>query len=226
MANKKKDFRRNGKSGQGGESESLPTLRVTLTKREQQFVKEYLTDFNGTRAYMQTFNKDIPCKRSTAEVMSCKLLKQYHIMTEVDNRITEMFRKIDIESDAILAQQAILAFIDSRTFFNEDQTFKKIDELNIAQQAAIQEIQVEELFEGQGAKRKHIGKLRKVKFYSRQKALDNLMKYKKLMGDGGNNYHFGDKQEVSLTIAADQLEAKLGVNKLIKLRNDLKESEE
>ena len=199
-----------------------------LTTKEKKFIREYLKDFNGTRAYMNSYKtRDNPGKRSSAGVKSCHLLKDLRIMSEIDKNITAMFSNLDIQNESILAQQAIIAFIDSRSFFNEDETFKKIKHLNIAQQSAIESIEVEELYTDKkvkGKKRKKIGRIKKVRFYSRQKALDNLMKYKKLIGDGGNSIHLGNKNEIKLTIAANKLEEKLGADGVIKLRKNLEEA--
>jgi len=193
-----------------------------LTKKEHKFVREYLKDFNGTRAYLASFPMyESSCKHNSAGASACNLLKKHSIMVEVDNNITTMMSNLELTNEAILGQQAILAFMDTRSLFNEDGTFKEIKELNIAQQAVIESIEIDELFSGSGEQRVQIGNRKKVRFYSKQKAIDNLMKYKKLIGDGGTNINLNNKQEISLTIASERLKEKLGADGITELADKL-----
>ncbi len=197
------------------------TIKGELRKGHHRFIKEYLKDFNGTRAYRDAKIRKGVVKKRTAVARASQLLRDYKIRTEIDKKITEMFCNLDIESESVLAQQAILAFIDSRSLFNDDGSLKHIKDMNIAEQSVIESLEIEELFNDEG---EPIGRVKKVKFYSRQKALDNLMKYKKLMGDGGTNINLmGDK--IKLTIASEKLEKRLGADKVIELAERLEAAE-
>lgn len=192
-------------------------------RKEKLFRKLYLSNgFNARRAYMRAFATD---EEGYAGVNGCLLLKEPRIMSKIDRELTKMFMKLDITNEAILAQQAAIAFIDTRGFYDESGCFKDIHELNIIQQSVIESIETEELWEGQGEERRQIGIKRRVKFYSRQKGIDNLMRYKRMINDNSiNNVHIGDKK-IELTIEANKLEDKLGADGVIELRNRLKAKE-
>jgi phage terminase small subunit len=189
-----------------------------LTKKEKKFVREYLKDFNGTRAYLATYPMGESCKINSAGASACAMLQKHNVMVEIDNNVNSMMSNLELTNEAILGQQIILAFMDTRSLFNEDGSFKEIRELNIAQQAVIESIEIDELFSGSGDDRIQIGKRKKVKFYSKQKAIDNLMKYKKLIGD--NNITL-NKNEINLTIASERLKEKLGADGIVELAEKL-----
>ncbi len=97
------------------------------------FIKEYLKDFNARRAYMVAYgNPNI----STAGVEGCSTLKKPKVMYEIDKQIRERMEKLDVKNDSIVAQLRDMVFMDARQFYDEDDSYKNMMELNISQQAA------------------------------------------------------------------------------------------
>lgn len=184
-------------------------------KRKKLFREEYLSNgMNATEAYKKVYN----VKDETAATNGWKLLRETKVRQKLDKRITDMMMKLEITSEAVLAQQAIIAFIDQRSLFDENGEFIGMQNLNIMQQVVVESVTVEDVWAGRGEEREVIGTKTKVKLYSRQKAIDNLMKYKGLIGVGDTNIHFGDKKEINLYTESKKLEEKLGADAVVELR--------
>lgn len=201
-----------------------------LSVKELIFIEEYLlNDFNRTRAYMIAYpNSNI----KTAESAGCALMKKHRVMCEIDRRITSMFEKLEVSNEMLIASYVNQAYYDERSFF-VDGVFVGINQLNIAQQACIESIEMEDVWKdvttGKGKDkctiRVLVGKKTKVKFYSRKAAMDALAKYKGLIRDGNNTIIFGDnKTEVTIT-AAKQLKEELGADGVIKLNRLLSKAD-
>jgi hypothetical protein len=193
--------------------------RKEITKKpvkRKLFREEYLSNgFNATRAYMKVFKEK---DNRSAAVEAHKLLKKPNMMERIDKRINEMLYKLDIKNEAILAEQAKLAFIDARTFFDEDGVFVGIHNLNVAQQSCIESVEYEEVYTGKGESKINTGRKVKVKLYSRQKAIDSLMKYKGLIKQPENRNTFINFDSSNKTIiAAKELKETLGVDGTIEL---------
>lgn len=178
--------------------------------KEKIFIEEYLQDFNATRAYLKAYPK---CMYDTAKTGGCDNLTNPNIMSEIDKRITDMFSRLEIRNEDLIAEYAKQAFIDTRSFY-VDNAFVGMNRLNIAQQSCIESLDIEEMYEtNKEGKKEYVGRKTKVKFYSRKGAMDSLMKYKGLIKDVTNNINI-DNRTVEL-IASKELEDKLGANKVI-----------
>ncbi len=191
-----------------------------LTVKERIFVEEYLQDFNATRAYLKSYPK---CMYDTAKTGGCDNLTNPYIMSYIDKRITDMFSRLEIRNEDLIAEYAKQAFIDTRSFYVNN-AFIGMNRLNIAQQSCIESLDIEEMYEtNKNGDREYVGRKTKVKFYSRKGAMDSLMKYKGLIKDVTNNINI-DNRTVEL-IASKELEDKLGANKVIEFNKMLSGTE-
>lgn len=74
----------------------------------------------------------------------------------------------------LLQEIRAVSFVDIRQLFNEDHSIKKPSEWPDDIAAAIAGVETDELFEGTGAERRHIGETKKVKLFDKLKALEML----------------------------------------------------
>lgn len=203
-----KEFKRkaNGTNGNG----------TNLDAKKKLFIEHYLKDFNATRAYMRSYDTEVV---STAGVEGSALMKDPEVMAQIDNRITIMLNKLKITNEDIIGEYAKIAFIDTRSMFQDD-IFIGMNQLNIAQQTCVQSIEVTEVFEGAGEERVAVGYKTKVTFYSRKGALETFMKYKGMLPTNNQNTFIqmnqGDKK-IELTVSVDDFKEKYGASKLIEL---------
>lgn len=194
--------------------------------RHRMFREEYMANsFNATRAYMKTFKVDADVARQRGQ----DLLKDPKMMSAIDQRITKLFDKLDIQNKDILIEQSKLAFIDIRSFFDENGSFVGLNKLNMAQQSCIESVEVEGIYqtvEIDGQKEEVlVGQKQKIKFYSRQKALDSLAKFVGLIKPENrvNNFFVNNSEnKVEVITAAKELKEKLGASRITKLNKLLK----
>lgn len=100
-----------------------------LTRKREKFCREYLVDFNGTRAAIRA-----GYRKRTARSMAAQLLTKLNVKA----RLSELGQKVIKENDLSVARFAEevrrLAFYDPRAFF--DHTGKPIDIQNLDEETA------------------------------------------------------------------------------------------
>ena len=202
--NGKKNNNGNGANGNG-----------KLLIKEKLFVEEYLKDFNATRAYRVVHGNRM--KDESAWVLASETLRKVKVMSEIDRRITELFEKLEVSNELLIASYINQALCDIRPLFDNG-VFIGINNLNIAQQSVIESIETDNIYEGRGDEREVVGYKTKIRFYSRKAAMDTLMKYKGLIRDTINNNTIilGNKTEVIIT-AAKELKETLGDSRVTEL---------
>lgn len=157
----------------------------------ERFVREYLIDFNGSRAAIA-----VGYKEKTARTMASKLLARPAVQAMLGELAQEKLEDLNVTTDRILRETARIAFNDPRQFFDGEGNLIPIQKLSAAQAASISYIDHDELFQYFGKnERKKIGTTTKVKLSDKTKALDMLYRYKSL-------YH--DKQTVTIQDDANQ----------------------
>lgn len=78
-----------------------------LTEKKKRFVREYLIDFNATRAA-----KDSGYSEKTAYSQGQRLLKDVVIRAAIDAAIAEGNKELDVTRERVIAQLAKIAFSD------------------------------------------------------------------------------------------------------------------
>lgn len=139
------------------------------------FVEEYLANRrNGKQAYKKLHPK---ATDRTAEVKASQLLRKDKVAAYLAEREQQALGKAQLTTDRVLQELARLAFFDLRRLYNEDGTLKAPHELDDDTAAALASIETEELFEGRGENREHVGTLRKVKSFDKGGAIRDAMKH-------------------------------------------------
>lgn len=141
-----------------------------LSPKHQQFVAEYLKDFNATRAA-----KSAGYSEKTAHVQGCNLLKNPKIAEHLRVKHGRILDKLEISRERVLEGIARLAFFDSRKFYNPDGSLKAITELDDETMYALQGMDVEKLYKhfAKGAAQE-VGTVSKVKLADRGINLERL----------------------------------------------------
>jgi phage terminase small subunit len=171
------------------DQEQLPAeeKEKKLTGKELLFCNEYLTDLNGTRAYMSAGYK--PKNSNVAAVQAGKLLRNAHVRAYIDKRLLTLRNNLEITQERVLKEYSRICFSDPRKAFNEKGMLKNIHDFDDDTAAAIASVESEELFEGRGKDREHIGTLRKIKFWDKRGALQDMRTHVRLLVEpaGGAN---------------------------------------
>lgn len=103
---------------------SLKKVEVsTLTEKHKLFVREYLKDFNGTRAYKEVYK----CADDTARINASKLLTKSNIQDAIRKQADKRLNKVEIGVEDVLNELKSIAFAD-RTKISSLQQYEEYNE--------------------------------------------------------------------------------------------------
>jgi phage terminase small subunit len=157
-----------------------------LTRKQELFVAEYLTDLNATRAAIAAgYSKKTACEQGA------RLLANVKIAQQIAAKHGKRLGKLEISAEKVLQELAKLAFYDPLDLFESDGSVKQIKDIDPITRMAIAGLEVCELFDGAGEQKHAYGLLKKIKLADKGTNLERLGKHLKL---------FTDKTESSETL--------------------------
>jgi len=119
----------------------------------------------------------------TAKVQASRMLANPRIKAEVDRVMGKALAKAEVTVDRVLNELANIAFSDVGEAFAPNGDLKPIHEMPETIRRALSGIDVDQLFEGRGEDREHIGYTKKVRLWEKTKALELLGKHLKMWTD-------------------------------------------
>lgn len=150
-----------------------------LTEKQKLFCDEYLIDFNGKQAAIRAkYSPD------TAENQASRLLSYDKVQAYLQAKKEKIAKKVEHSAERTLQEISRLAYQDVRKFYREDGSLIPIKELDDDAAAVIAGFDLEETFE-RDAEGKIIPKsrIKKIKRFGKDKALEMLAKHYKLYSD-------------------------------------------
>lgn len=163
-----------------------------LTPKQRRFVNEYLIDLNGKQAAIRAGYAP-----KSAEVTASHLLSVAKVAEEIRRGAAKREQRTQITADTVLSEFLRIARVDIAEAFDEDGSLKPVHEIPEDIRRAIAGLEVEELFEGRGESRESVGRLRKVKFWDKNRALESLAKHLGLLVD---RVHHDGKLELDVQV--------------------------
>ncbi len=152
-----------------------------LSDKERLFCYEYVRDLNKNKAAIRAgFSKKSAACQAT---QIYKKLQAQKLIQELQSR---KIHKLEISAERTLQEVARLAYVDIRKAFDENGNLKNIQDIDDDTAAALAGIENEELFEGRGEDREHIGTLKKIKIHDKKGVLELLMKHLDLLNPESN----------------------------------------
>ena len=148
------------------------------TDKEKLFAHEYLVDQNMTAAAIRAGYSE-----KSARDQGHKLYHKPHINQWITERLEQKCEKLEITSDRILQEVALIGFQNIAGAFKADNTLKSIADMPESLQRVIAGVDIDELFEGRGEDREHVGFTKKLRTWDKLKALELLGKNMKLWTD-------------------------------------------
>jgi phage terminase small subunit len=148
-----------------------------LTDKQAIFCEEYLIDLNGKQAAIRAGYSP-----KTAESQASRLLSNAKVQKYLSERQQQLQADTGITQKRVLEEYAKIAFSDIRDFYTEDGALKRITDLDDHAAAALAGVEVDEIWEGYGEERVHIGETKKVKRFDKVKALDSLARHLGMFG--------------------------------------------
>lgn len=165
-----------------------------LSPKQLCFCNEYLVDFNATQAAIRA-----GYSKKTAKEQGYKQFTKVHIREKLQELIQKQTVRTQIDADKVIKEISRVALADVRLAFNKDGTLKAIHDIPEDLGRAISGIEVEETYEGTGKDRVWTGYVKKIKFWSKDKQLEVLMRHLGLFKE--------DNKQVGQTLASAVHEA-------------------
>lgn len=164
------------------EQETLIDVADLLTAKQRVFADEMLRPGATARAaYIKAYGPKNP---ASADPLASRLLKNVKIARYLDQKRTELSRSAVMSAEEVLLELSKIARFNIKTILNTDGSVKQIYEIEDDNAAAIQSVEVSEIFDGSQGEQKHvIGISRKIKTHDKRAALVDLGKYHKLFTD-------------------------------------------
>jgi phage terminase small subunit len=146
---------------------------MALTPKQETFVREYLIDLNATQAAIRA-----GYSAKTAKQQGARLLTNVDVSTALTEAKTARSEKTQINAEWVLNRLAADATADLAMLYDEAGSLKPIHEWPMVfRTGLVAGIEVEELFEGRGDAREHIGRVRKIKLLDRTKVVELVGKH-------------------------------------------------
>ena len=144
---------------------------LKLSPLQLKFVTEYVQDFNATRAAIRAGYSERAARQYAHQLLQ---------RPKISKAIEEFHKKTDITNDRIIQEYARVAFLDPVSFYDDQGKFLSIKDMPTEARRAITALEEEEQFDSNGVPK---GRLKKVRFASKIKALDSLARIRGLLND-------------------------------------------
>jgi len=151
---------------------------MPLDGKQLRFCQEYIVDLNATQAAIRA-----GYSQKTAGSQGHDLLKKPEIEAEIQRLADKRTERVEIRADDVLRETYLLATSDLAAAFNDDGSLKPIKDIPPHIRRAISSVEVDELFEGRGEDREHVGYTRKIRLWDKVKTLELLGKHLRLFSD-------------------------------------------
>jgi phage terminase small subunit len=152
--------------------------RSGLGPKQNRFVAEFLKDLNATQAAIRAGYSP-----KAANSKGSQLYANAKVRAEIDAAIERRSERVVVEIDDVLRELLTFSRLDLGKAFAEDGSLLPVKEMPEEVRRAISGIDVEELFDGRGEGRKHVGNIRKVRFWDKAKGLELLGRHLKMWTD-------------------------------------------
>lgn len=147
-----------------------------LTIKQERFAQKYVELGNATEAYRQSYDAENMAPE-TINNEAYVLLQHPEVAARIEKLEDLRRKRHEVTIDRVVSEYSKLAFLDIRKAFTEDGDLKSIVTIDDDTAAAIAGVEFEEVFEQDGRKRVHVGRIHKLKLSDKKGALDSLSKF-------------------------------------------------
>jgi phage terminase small subunit len=172
--------------------------KPALTPKQQRFCEEYILDLNATKAAIRAGYSS-----ETARSIGSENLSKPDIEAEIERLLEKRSGKLAIKAEDVLRETYLMAMSDIGEAFDEEGKLKPIHEIPMHLRRMISSVEVDELWEPKedGKGKEQVGFTRKIKFWSKEKALHLLGQHLNL---------FIERHDVTGKVTLEQLVASTG----------------
>lgn len=180
--------------------------KKSLTLKQERFCHEYVKDLNATDAA-----KRAGYSKKSATAAGYNMLRLPEVQKKVSKLNNAKIDKARIDADFVLKELYRIASSDVGQIFNDDGSMKPINEIPEDVRRAISGIDMIEYFEGKGKEMQQVGFIKKIKLWSKDKALRNLGEHLKLFIErvDHTNSDGSMRPEINVIIPSNKREKKV-----------------
>ena len=143
-----------------------------LTRKQSQFVLEYLIDLNATQAAIRA-----GYSTKSAEIIGHENLRKPNIEASIQKAMIERSERTKIDADWVLERNAAMLEADIADIIDDDGTYLPVKQWPKIWRQMLAGMDVQKLFDKHGSKGKRVGEVQKIKFIDRLKALEMIGKH-------------------------------------------------
>lgn len=158
------------------EEKPAKSAYLKLSSRYRRFVDHLVDGQTGAEAA-----RLIGCKAKDPKVWACRVRAQPNIKAAIAEREAQAADEAGITQTRIYRELAHIAFFDHRRLYDESGNPLPIHQLPEDIAAGLAATEIEELFEGRGESREHVGKLHKYRSWPKVEALKVLAQAKRML---------------------------------------------
>jgi phage terminase small subunit len=147
-----------------------------LTPKQEKFAQRLVETDKPSESYRFAYDAENMSDEAVA-VEACRLQDNPNVALRIEELRRLHLKRHEVTVDRVIAEYAKLAFLDIRKAFDDEGRLKGVHDLDDDTAAAICGIEAEELYEGRGESREHVGRLHKIKLSDKKAALDSLSRY-------------------------------------------------
>ncbi|WP_292532176.1 terminase small subunit [Methylocystis sp.] len=145
-----------------------------LTRKNEEFVRQYLLDLNAAAAYRRA---GYTARGNSAEVNAARLLRNAQVAEAIDKAMAERAARTEVSADRVLRELAKVAFFDPRKALKYDGSLRPLSEMDDDTAAAIASLDVVEIGGDES------GVTRKVRLTDKLRALELIGKHLNMFRD-------------------------------------------
>ena len=190
-----------------------------VTPQQERFAYKYITSGRPGIAYQQAYKTT---SYAVARVEGRRLLDNPSIALRGEHYRKIAESKLSVSIERIALEAARIAFFDMGELVDDDGNAVPLQDLPDDTRRALNGMDIEELYEGKGKDRKHIGHVKKYKHVPKIEALRLLAQWKKMLvdlrevGKPGEFASLSDAEVEQQATEAVTLAVKMGKLKLVK----------
>ncbi len=157
-------------------------MKKGLNKQKNRFAifaREYIKDFNGTRAAIAA-----GYSKKTAKSKANQLLTKVDLREQIQKALKKRNEKVELSAEWVVKELMAVAGTDLRRAYDKQGNLLPVHEMPDDVAKAIAGIEVDDLFEKyRGPNSKRIGTTTKIKRYDKTRALELLGRHLKMFTD-------------------------------------------
>lgn len=155
-----------------------PPPELSLSEMEVRFCYEFIAEPNRTKAAIRAGYSPNTARQKGSEVSLRPEVQAFIAILQAEYQA-----QLNVNVQRVLTERARVAFFDPIDLFDENGALLPIRDMDADARRAIASVEVQELFEGTGQDRKHIGNLHKIKLWDKGAALTALERHLGMYND-------------------------------------------